>query len=218
MDQKHIIHRYLKTQRDALLAKLDGLSERDVRWPMTANRHESAGPCEARSKRRTGLLRRGVRPALQRSAAHGLTTALRSMLTCGRPRTSHARRSSRCTSRPQPRQMRPSSAHSGLARPGSVVASGAGAGHPSPDHGAHECGDGSARRATPTSSVSSSTGRPATRTETSRTSRPRSGLPIGKRLEETALEAERRTRARFDHQGGRGAERCYRCETAAATT
>jgi hypothetical protein len=35
MDQKQIIHRYLTIQRDALLAKLDGLGERDVRWPMT---------------------------------------------------------------------------------------------------------------------------------------------------------------------------------------
>jgi uncharacterized damage-inducible protein DinB len=35
MDQKQIIHRYLRISRDALLAKLDGLSERDVRWPMT---------------------------------------------------------------------------------------------------------------------------------------------------------------------------------------
>ena len=35
MDQKQIIHRYLTIQRDAILAKLDGLGERDVRWPMT---------------------------------------------------------------------------------------------------------------------------------------------------------------------------------------
>lgn len=35
MDQKQIMHRYLTIQRDALLAKLDGLGEREVRWPMT---------------------------------------------------------------------------------------------------------------------------------------------------------------------------------------
>ena len=35
MDPKRIIHRYLDKQRKALLAKLDGLGERDVRWPMT---------------------------------------------------------------------------------------------------------------------------------------------------------------------------------------
>jgi hypothetical protein len=35
MDQKQVMHRYLTLQRDALLAKLDGLGERDVRWPMT---------------------------------------------------------------------------------------------------------------------------------------------------------------------------------------
>jgi len=35
MDQKQIMHRYLTIQRDALLSKLDGLGERDVRWPMT---------------------------------------------------------------------------------------------------------------------------------------------------------------------------------------
>ena len=35
MDAKQALHRYLAKQRDALLAKLDGFSERDVRWPMT---------------------------------------------------------------------------------------------------------------------------------------------------------------------------------------
>jgi uncharacterized damage-inducible protein DinB len=35
MDPKRIIHRYLDKQRKALLAKLDGVSERDARWPMT---------------------------------------------------------------------------------------------------------------------------------------------------------------------------------------
>jgi hypothetical protein len=36
MDPKQIMHRYLDKQRQALLAKLDGVSERDVRWPMTS--------------------------------------------------------------------------------------------------------------------------------------------------------------------------------------
>jgi hypothetical protein len=35
MDPKRILQRYLDKQRKALLAKLDGVSERDVRWPMT---------------------------------------------------------------------------------------------------------------------------------------------------------------------------------------
>jgi Protein of unknown function (DUF664) len=35
MDPKRIIHLYLDKQRRALLAKLDGIGERDVRWPMT---------------------------------------------------------------------------------------------------------------------------------------------------------------------------------------
>jgi uncharacterized damage-inducible protein DinB len=35
MDPKQVLHRYLATQRDALLAKLGGLDERDIRWPMT---------------------------------------------------------------------------------------------------------------------------------------------------------------------------------------
>ena len=35
MDPKRIIHRYLDKQRTALRAKLDGVGERDVRWPMT---------------------------------------------------------------------------------------------------------------------------------------------------------------------------------------
>lgn len=32
---KAVLHRYLRRQRDQLLAKLDGLDEREVRWPMT---------------------------------------------------------------------------------------------------------------------------------------------------------------------------------------
>src|SRR4029453_4181659 len=35
MDPKQILHRYLDKEREALLAKLDGVGERDVRWPMT---------------------------------------------------------------------------------------------------------------------------------------------------------------------------------------
>jgi len=35
MDAKQVLHRYLAKERDVLLAKLDGLGEREVRWPMT---------------------------------------------------------------------------------------------------------------------------------------------------------------------------------------
>jgi hypothetical protein len=35
MEPKRIMHRYLDNQRKALVAKLDGVSERDARWPMT---------------------------------------------------------------------------------------------------------------------------------------------------------------------------------------
>jgi hypothetical protein len=35
MDPKQTLHSYLRKERDALLAKLDGLDERGVRWPMT---------------------------------------------------------------------------------------------------------------------------------------------------------------------------------------
>jgi uncharacterized damage-inducible protein DinB len=35
MDPKRIIHRYLEKERSALLAKLDRVGEREVRWPMT---------------------------------------------------------------------------------------------------------------------------------------------------------------------------------------
>ena len=35
MDAKQVLHRYLAKQRHALRMKLDGVSERDVRWPMT---------------------------------------------------------------------------------------------------------------------------------------------------------------------------------------
>jgi hypothetical protein len=34
-DPKATLHRYLRVHRDHLLAKLDGLGERDLRWPMT---------------------------------------------------------------------------------------------------------------------------------------------------------------------------------------
>lgn len=34
-DPKATLHRYLRTQRATLIAKLDGLGERDLRWPMT---------------------------------------------------------------------------------------------------------------------------------------------------------------------------------------
>ncbi|HEX2152577.1 MAG TPA: DinB family protein [Acidimicrobiia bacterium] len=35
MDSKGVLHHYLRGSRDHLLAKLDGLGEREVRWPMT---------------------------------------------------------------------------------------------------------------------------------------------------------------------------------------
>ena len=35
MDAKETLHTYLRRERDALLSKLDGLSEHDLRWPMT---------------------------------------------------------------------------------------------------------------------------------------------------------------------------------------
>lgn len=35
MDPKRIMHRYLDKQRKALVTKLDGVGERDARWPMT---------------------------------------------------------------------------------------------------------------------------------------------------------------------------------------
>jgi hypothetical protein len=35
MDPKQMLHRYLDRQRTALLAKLDRVGEREVRWPMT---------------------------------------------------------------------------------------------------------------------------------------------------------------------------------------
>jgi hypothetical protein len=34
-DAKDMLHRYLQTQRDAALWKLEGLGERDLRWPAT---------------------------------------------------------------------------------------------------------------------------------------------------------------------------------------
>ena len=41
------LHTYLKHERAAVLAKLDGLSEYDVRRPMTTHRHQPARAGEA---------------------------------------------------------------------------------------------------------------------------------------------------------------------------
>jgi uncharacterized damage-inducible protein DinB len=35
LSEKETLHRYLQNQREAVLWKLEGLSDRDVRWPMT---------------------------------------------------------------------------------------------------------------------------------------------------------------------------------------
>ena len=63
VDAKADLQRYLQTARDALVWKLEGLSEYDVRRPMTAHRHEPAGPGQAPGLRGGRLLRRHVRPS-----------------------------------------------------------------------------------------------------------------------------------------------------------
>ena len=69
MDPKRIIHRYLDNQRKALLAKLDGVGERDVRWPMTQTGTNLLGLVKHVASNELGLLRGGVRSPLERAAA-----------------------------------------------------------------------------------------------------------------------------------------------------
>jgi hypothetical protein len=146
MDQKQIIHRYLSIQRDTLLAKLDGLGERDVRWPMTPTGTNLLGLVKHVASVELGYF--GVvfdRPSdvpllwLDDDAeinADMWATAdeSREEIVALYQQAATPRRCDHC------------SPHAGLARSGSVVAFGAGASHPASDHGARECGDGSARR------------------------------------------------------------------------
>jgi hypothetical protein len=53
MDDKAILHRYLRTRRADLLAKLDGLDEYDVRRPMTPTGTNLLGLAQIPSVRST---------------------------------------------------------------------------------------------------------------------------------------------------------------------
>ena len=62
-DPKDDLQRYLQVARDAVVWKLDGLAEYDVRRPLTADRHQPARPGQAPG------LGRGRLPRRRRSAA-----------------------------------------------------------------------------------------------------------------------------------------------------
>ena len=68
-DPKADLQRYLQIARDAVLWKLDGLSEYDIRRPMVPTGTNLLGPREAPGQRGAGLLRRHLRPAVGRAAA-----------------------------------------------------------------------------------------------------------------------------------------------------
>ena len=60
---KQTLREYLQTAHDAIVWKLDGLSEYDVRRPVVPDGHQPPGAREAPDLRRARLLRPGLRPA-----------------------------------------------------------------------------------------------------------------------------------------------------------
>ena len=66
---KDLVHRRLKNAREALVWKLDGLSEYDARRPMTATGTNLLGLVKHLGAMGGPLLRRGLRAALPGAAA-----------------------------------------------------------------------------------------------------------------------------------------------------
>ena len=99
-DPKADLHRYLQAARDALLWKLDGLSEYDIRRPMVPTGTNLLGLVKHVASVEAGLLRRHLRPAVRRAAAVVRRTTPSPTPTCGRPPRSRASRSSACTTGP----------------------------------------------------------------------------------------------------------------------
>ena len=65
------LHRYLQSGRDALVWKLDGLSEYDVRRPLTPTGTNLLGLVKHLASVEIGLLRRDVRPAVPAADCRG---------------------------------------------------------------------------------------------------------------------------------------------------
>ena len=61
LEPKDTLKRYLQSHRDALLWKLDGLGERDLRWPVTGSGTNLLGLVKHNALS-DALFRRGLRP------------------------------------------------------------------------------------------------------------------------------------------------------------
>ena len=145
MDQKQIIHRYLSIQRDALLAKLDGLGERDVRWPMTPTGTNLLGLVKHVASVELGYFgevfdRPSDVPLLWLDDDAEINADMWATADESREEIVALYQQAATHADATIAALTP-----GLARSGSVVASRAGAGHLASDHGARECGNGSAR-------------------------------------------------------------------------
>jgi uncharacterized protein DUF664 len=68
-EPKEHLHRYLQVARDAMVWKLDGLSEYDVRRPLTPTGTNLLGLVKTSVRVRDRLLRHHLRAAVRRPAA-----------------------------------------------------------------------------------------------------------------------------------------------------
>ena len=91
------LQRYLQSARDALVWKLDGLSETTGPAADDTHRHQPPRPGQARRRRRGRLLRQGLRPSRSRSHCRGRTTTPSPTPTCSRHPRSPQRTSSPST-------------------------------------------------------------------------------------------------------------------------
>ena len=109
-DPKAVLQRYLQIARDALLWKLDGLSEYDVRRPLVPTGTNLLGLVKHVASVEAGLPRRHLRSAVPASRCRGSRPTPRSTPTCSRPPTRPASRSSTsttaCGPTPTPRSTR----------------------------------------------------------------------------------------------------------------
>ena len=82
---KDILHRYLRRHRESLLGKLDGLSERDIRWPMVPTGTNLLGLVKHTASMELGYFGEVFgRPSETRDSVAGRRRP-RSMPTCGPP-------------------------------------------------------------------------------------------------------------------------------------
>ena len=106
-DPKVALRRYLQLGREVMLWKLEGLSEYDVRRPMTATGTNLLGIVKHLASAEFGYFGEVFgRPSSDR--CHGLSRAPSRTPTCGRHRIRLARISLACTGEPGNTAMRPS--------------------------------------------------------------------------------------------------------------